>query len=105
MIPHFDLPFRMAGHAVVNDQDTLEDVSTCVEAIVRTHKGQRIEVPDFGIPDPTFQVQPIRLDAIVNAILDQEPRASILVEQAPDRFDSLIARIIARVSKKEIASA
>lgn len=103
IVPHFDMPFRFSGsHAAVVDQDTLDDVSNCVEAILRTFEGQRQELPDFGIVDPVFNRQPIPLEPIIAAILDQEPRASILIEQAPDRFDSLIADLIVRVSAKEV---
>lgn len=106
MIPHFDLPFRLvAGHAAVNDQDTIEDVTTCVEAVVRTRQGTRAEVPDFGVTDLTFQLQPTKLQPVIDSVLEQEPRASMLMDQAPDVFDTYIARITARVSKKEDASA
>lgn len=104
MIPHFDIPFRMVGnHAAVNDQDTIEDVDACVEAILRTHTGQRLEVPTFGVPDLTFGLQPLKLGPVINAVLDQEPRASMVAEQTPDTFDSYVARITAKVAKKETA--
>lgn len=98
--PHFDLPFRFdsSGHAAVVEQDTLEDVTNCVEAVLRTIKGQRAEAPDFGIDDPTFTDQPINLQAIVEAVLEQEPRANVLITQSPDKFDSLIADLVADVS-------
>lgn len=99
-VPHFDIPFRFlsTGHAATVDQDTLDDISACVEAIMRTLQGQRDDNPNFGIPDPTFQLQPIDLGLITEAVLQQEPRASLLLEQSPDAFNQLVADVVARVS-------
>src|ERR1035437_6234736 len=105
-IPRFSLPFSLdfSGHARVNDQDSPEDISDCVEAILRTHKGQREELPLFGITDPTFEHQPVALEPIIQAVLDQEPRASILINQAPSSFDQLVANLAVNVSKSERVS-
>lgn len=99
-VPHFDIPFRFdtTGHAVTVEQDSLEEISNCVEAVMRTIIGQRIEAPDFGIPDPTFSTQPLALQQIIDAVLVQEPRAALLLEQHPSQFDQLIDIITARVS-------
>lgn len=99
-LQHFDLPFRWGpnGHGFTVDQDTIDDVSNCVEAIVRTMVGQRAELPDFGIIDPTFDPQPLNLQDIIQRVIQQEPRAALLMEQAPDRVDQLIAHVIAKVS-------
>lgn len=98
-VPHFDLPFRfVSGHAAVVNQDTLADVTNCVEACLLTIIGERTELPEFGIPDPTFENQPIDLGAITDAVLAQEPRAIILLTQNPDKFDQLIADVLANVS-------
>ena len=105
-IPHFSFPFSLdfSGHASVNDQDSSEDISDCVEAILRTSRGQRGELPDFGITDPTFELQPVALEPIIQAVLDQEPRASILMNQAPSSFNQLVANLAANVSKSERVS-
>lgn len=99
-VPHFDIPFRFlsTGHAAVVDQDTLDDVSNCVETIFRTMQGERDDNPSFGIPDPSFQLQPIDLGLLVEAVLQQEPRASLVMDQAPDTFNQLVADVVARVS-------
>jgi hypothetical protein len=102
MIPHFDIPFRIVGpRAVVVEQDSLKEVSNCVWAILGTQIGTRLEVPSFGIEDPTFQSQPIRTDLLVQAVLENEPRAVILMDQNPSILDSMIAEVLARVSTME----
>ena len=73
---HFALPFRWGtlGHAVVNVQDSSEDVADCVVAIVLTPIGWRAEHTDFGITDPAFTA-PVNADHLVAEIDDDEPRA------------------------------
>lgn len=102
-VPHFDLPFRLSGlHAVEVDQDSIEDITNCVEAVIRTFKGARIELPDFGIDDPTFSLQPLAVQDVVQAVLDQEPRASLLISQHPDQFNQTITDVLVRVSTEEV---
>jgi hypothetical protein len=97
--PHFALPFRLgANGAVVNEQDGIDDIATCVVAIMSTHVGWRDEEPEFGIPDLTFHRQPIGASDILEMISGQEPRALMLVEEHPDRTDRLMDTITVGVS-------
>lgn len=89
---------------MVVDQDSLADVVNCVAAVLRTFQGQRLDAPGFGIEDPTFKDQPIELQSITEAVLAQEPRATLLMEQNPDQFDQLIADVVARVSTTQEVS-
>lgn len=96
--PHFTLPFRLVPHgtglqAAVVEQDSEDDVMSCVEAVVRYDAGQRIEKPSFGKPDPTFDEPKVDENELMGAILRWEPRAGILIQQSPDRVDTLIARV------------
>jgi len=87
--PHFGLPFNIGPMgANVNEQDSLEDVAACVVAILSTHLGDRDEIPEFGIPDFTFQKMPIGADDILAAIGNQEPRAVLAVEERPGGMGS-----------------
>lgn len=99
VVPHFDLPFRFtAGHAAVVEQDSSDDISNCVDAVLLTRIGSRVEMPEFGIPDPTFDIQPIELQGMFAALVEQEPRAYVLIDQEPDRFDQLIAHLTVSVA-------
>jgi phage baseplate assembly protein W len=92
--PHFALPLRYVnGSAVVNQQDTMDDIADCVEAVCLTTPGDRDEMPDFGIEDPTFDAQPIPLGALLAQITMFEPRATLLASQAPDMLDVAVANI------------
>lgn len=101
-IPHFALPFRFEnGRAVVNEQDSVEDVAACVEAVLRTRPGERDDLPTFGVPDPTFSQAPLSTDALVRQVQAWEPRAEILATDHPDALDAAIQRVQLDVSTQE----
>jgi hypothetical protein len=99
--PHFDLPFRFVGStAATVEQDTEDDVANCVLASVLTHSGQRPESPNFGAGDITFRVQPVDLNVISEKVVQDEPRAAVLLSQIPSMIDSMIANIEIQVALK-----
>jgi len=100
-IPHFDLPFRIGTKAAIVQQDTIEDVTNCVEVCVRTHVGRRKELPQFGIPDLTFRDQPIKMSDVLQQISSNEPRAIVLIDQHPEVLDELIADVRMQTSLRE----
>jgi phage baseplate assembly protein W len=92
---HFDVPFRWGSnrHAATVQQDDIDDIVSCIQCILRTPVGWRPEAPDFGVPDMAFTT-PGRADDIREAILLDEPRASLLITgPRPDDLDELISRI------------
>lgn len=54
-------PFRLAptGYVVTRDEDDPAYYAELIGQLVATHLGERIQVPGFGLADPTFT----RLDA------------------------------------------
>jgi phage baseplate assembly protein W len=99
-IPHFALPLRyLNGKPVVNEQDSVEDIADCVYAVCVTNPGDREEMPDFGLLDMTFDQEPLPTAAAVNQITAWEPRAQILIDAAPDRFDASIVNANVNVRK------
>jgi phage baseplate assembly protein W len=100
---HLNLPFRFderTGHAAEVDQDSLDDIAVCVEAVLRTHPGQREEHPAFGSPDLIFREVPVESEDVIDALETWEPRARILVERDPDRFDTTLERLRITVGKE-----
>lgn len=80
-VPHFALPFRVENGAIaVVEQDSNEEIEDCVESILRTFVGTRIDNPDFGIPDEAFfqQTPSASAQVYVAAIEEMEPRAQVL---------------------------
>src|SRR5262245_40413957 len=108
-LPHFDLPFRFAYRSgkpsvVVVDQDTNDDVFNCVVAIVRTYEGFRPEMPDFGLPEQVFMVQPLDTDALESDIVAEEGRARVLIDTLPTFADELAPHLSIMASKREAPS-
>lgn len=93
-VPHFAVPFRFVGARVaVVEQDSPEEIAQCVEAILATPEGSRIARPEFGLPDQAFTEGGASRREILEAVSVWEPRADVLVEVAPDRFDELVSRV------------
>jgi hypothetical protein len=98
-VPHFDIPFRLAGSSIaVVEQDSIEDVTDCVVVIASTPVGWRDEAPTFGIPDEALIRQPLDVAELGRNIGTQEPRALLILDERPDQADELIDRINIGVS-------
>ena len=90
-VPHFAFPLRYVnGSAVVNEQDSIDDIADCVTAICLTQEGERDELPEFGITELTFQQQPVSLAGLLSQIATWEPRAALLADSNPDLVDIAI---------------
>lgn len=63
------------------EQDSVDDVAQCVYVILATERGSRIEDPDFGITDPTFEVGGMDLGEALLQIETWEPRADVTIEE------------------------
>jgi hypothetical protein len=102
-VPHFDMPFRFNpnNHPAVVEQDEYKDVQNCVECLLRTQIGDRVELPDFGHDDWTFDVQPVDLGGLMQNISIHEPRAISAIEQQPDWIDPLIAKVQIHLDQME----
>lgn len=92
-IPQFALPFRVVdGQVAEVEQDSLEDVEQCVEAILRTFVGTLIDDPGLGVPDETFvqQTPAPSADVYIAAIEEAEPRARQL---GTARLEDLVTKV------------
>lgn len=90
-VPHFDYPFHFGytGHASVVEQDSAQEITTCITTCLLTNKGDRIELPTFGIDPLIFDRQPLPLDRLYSDIVEQEPRALMALSQSPDPTNML----------------
>lgn len=103
-VPHFALPFRLAGpQAIVDEQDSVDEIASCVMAILLCPLGYRVELPTFGLPDPTFSTPELDQKRIRTAIELWEPRAALLFDQSADTIDQLIQRaeVLVRVRTQD----
>lgn len=96
----FDLPFRFSdGRAVTVQADGQADIQNCVEALLRTTRGERLEEPEYGIPDMTFASGGPSVAPIREAIDRWEPRARYAAEADGSDLDTMIGRV--RVTMQE----
>lgn len=90
-IPHFDLPFRYSqGVVAVNEQGSDADIVDCVFAVCATEPGQFLDLPEFGLPDPTFSQMPVPASQILGPIARWEPRAVTLAQINPSLLDEAV---------------
>lgn len=92
-VPHFDLPFRFVGdppRVAEVEQDSIQDVAVCVEAVLRVRPGELMADPSFGTTDPTFdQPGDDTLDNLVTEIEVWEPRATTALQDGWDFNEAL----------------
>lgn len=103
-VPHFSLPFDFEEVGGVKrvaelEQESLEEIVACVEAILRIPRGWREELPEFGISDPVF-TNPDYED-LRRTVGDWEPRAEVELEGGIDPFDEGLSRARIQVQVRE----
>lgn len=104
-IPHLAVPLRVLnGQWAVVEQDTEEEVAQCVRNILAFERGYRVEDPDFGITDPTFQTMPIDTGDIAQALDDYEERAQVDIFQEITADGRVSIRLEVRVPTSEEAT-
>lgn len=110
-VPKFITPFSFetrAGVAIakVVEQDSLEEITQCVETVIRTIKGTCIENADFGIEETTFQQIPINASRVIEECNKWEPRAQVEITPGPARsYDDLLHSLRVSIHGSEEAGA
>jgi phage baseplate assembly protein W len=95
MVPHFAHPFRVdtSGSVAVRDQDSDEEIAQCVQVLLSTTVGERLEVPTYGIPNPVFREQsPVDDANMAAAVRKWESRATALVHSTV--IDDSLRRVL-----------
>lgn len=96
-IPKLRMPLRFdGGRLAIVEQDSPENVRGAVFACLAYELGERIEDPDFGIEDPTFEETPLDTTEWIEAINRYEPRAEVQTSQDVEEFvDVILAEVAA----------
>jgi hypothetical protein len=99
-IPHLDWPVRagLDGHLVSNEQDSPEDIASCVAVSLLTPPGWRDDEPAFGAR-PDFPLLPLDLAALAAQVGRDEPRAALILTDDPAARQDLELRVTARISQ------
>jgi hypothetical protein len=106
-VPHIQWPVRLEGARLATvEQDSLEDVAQCVALVLSTTPGTRLELPEFGRPDPTFSEGGADPTALEDAVNEWEPRAALQFD--PELDERLLAqgqdklRVRVRLAEEEV---
>lgn len=94
-VPHFRVPFGWSEdgtHVAEVEQDSIADVAGCVEVILRTPRGSREELPEFGTPSPVFTA-PFKIDGARRAVAEWEPRAQVTIEEGVSALELGLRRV------------
>ena len=100
--PHYQFPFQMINGttAAVREQDDPDEIIDCCQVILRTRRGTRLDLPDFGLLEQTFKDGGANVAEIRNALVRAEPRAEYAISVRPDQFDAMISRVLVEVRGK-----
>lgn len=81
-VPQFKFPFQLngAGSPVEIEQDGDTEILDCVEVVLRTLPGTRIDLPDFGTEEQAFLEGGSDPAQILSSIRAWEPRALVHLE-------------------------
>jgi phage baseplate assembly protein W len=83
--------------ALVNEQDTPEDIIDCIKGIIAYPIGTRHDMPEFGIPDLLFKQQgATKIQQLRDVIVEWEERAQIDTEGGPLITDQMIWDILVK---------
>lgn len=93
--PHIAWPVRLAanGQILCVEQDSDDDLASCIATCLLWPLGTRNLNPDFGIRDPLFRQGGPDLDEIRQQLLLNEPRAETTVTLDDPTLTGFIARV------------
>ena len=83
-IPHLSLPVRVEnGQAAVVEQDGPDHLTDRVYAVLAYRPGQRLDRPDFGLPQQAMRQGGADRDEIRQTVERFEPDAVVLIDRDP----------------------
>lgn len=85
----------VTGRLATVPQDSDDDIAQQIEAVVRHRLGRRTDVPEMGVPDPTFKELPLSDDMVaMREVIDRHvPTASVLLSGGDALIEELVAEI------------
>lgn len=81
------------GRLATLTQDSDEEITQALEAVLRHRVGDRSDLPGLGVPDPTFEELPIDLSATRLALEEYELRATAVLAGGDELIEDLVAEI------------
>lgn len=101
-IPHLRLPLDFSGgRAGAVEQDTPDDVAQCVETVLLYEPGHLEANPRFGVEDQAFALGGPDAGELIAAAERFEPRARLLLDEAPQVAAQLEATVRLRLAQRD----
>lgn len=76
LVPKLKVPIEMGRNGLrAVEQGSIDEIAQCAYAVLATPVGSRLEDPDLGVEDPTFENFPLDLSSWTDALAIAEPRA------------------------------
>lgn len=86
-VPHLSLPIRVENGALAAvEQDSPDHLQDRVYAVLAYRPGQRLDRPDFGLPQQAMRQGGASLEEIRQTVERFEPDAVVLVDRDPSSF-------------------
>jgi phage baseplate assembly protein W len=93
--PSFRFPFAVVdGRAGVVEQDSPAEIAQAVYAVLATERGQRVELPSYGLDDVALLEGGVDPERLLTAVEEWEPRAALLTTES---IDDLVQRVKVQV--------
>lgn len=96
--PHLTFPFRFGEF---QEEDSFGEVAQNMRVILSYELGERDDLPEFGITDPSFREGGADLAELAAAIERWEPRASAVIEADPWVLESMVQEIQVRLENAD----
>lgn len=96
-VPHVSMPFDLeeTGRPSYCEQDSVEDVQSCVLNLLSCQVGANPYDPDFGRPEFRGDIQPVDTSDLLEQVTDYEPRL--------DDLDIEVAQSLIEVGVEQIS--
>lgn len=97
-LPHFAWPFELG---VTVEQDSFEELQASAAVILCTERGDRIDVPEFGVTNPLFGQVPADTERLAAELEESDPRLSVEVSDVSLLIDATAAYLRVDLSGKD----
>jgi hypothetical protein len=93
--PQFQLPFKFTpdGSTQEIEYNSVTEIQQAVWAILSYIKGQLMVDANFGVDDPTFAINGLDIDILLDQVTEYEPRANEFVVSNPDWWQTAVQTI------------
>lgn len=80
--PHFKFPFQLSADGrrpKETEQDSDDEILDCVQVLLMTLPSQRIDIPEYGMPEQAFLEGGADSSQIMSTIKRWEPRVNLVL--------------------------